>query len=409
MPISKATLVQKRIDSLSTLTDSNKNLSRQFGTPAFVEAARRIREYMEQAGLDATIDSAGNVRGRLMSASPNAKSLVVGSHFDTIENSGKYNGVLGILVGIAAAASINRQQFQLPFNLEVLGFSEGEGVRFHSAHLGSRALTGTFDEQLVFLEDDRGITLREVLKELKTDYEKISKDFIPRNKWLGFLDIHIEPGNQLGDKNIPVAVAESIYGHKRIDIKFSGVAAHAGSVPMDERKDALAAAAKFVLKVEEYASKGRNNILATIGRLKVLNAATNMIPSQVTCSLDMRGLDASKLSEAYEDLYKICEKICHKRGIYFEWRLLQETPPITCDEKISRYLMQAISAKGYKPLNIVSGLATEASVISEVAPVTVMFIRDSQGISYNPHEEVTTEDIQLAIDITEEFIKQVKV
>ncbi|MCO6497214.1 MAG: Zn-dependent hydrolase [Chitinophagaceae bacterium] len=408
MPLSKATLVQKRIDSLARLTDSKKNLSRQFGTPAFVEAAKKIKEFMEEAGLETMIDSAANVRGRIATEDPEAKTLVIGSHFDTIENSGKYNGVLGVLVAITAAASIKRQGHKLPFNLEIVGFSEGEGVRFHSAHLGSRALTGTFDDQLLFLEDEKGITLKEVLRELGTDYDRISKDFIPADKWLGFLDIHIEPGNQLQAKNLPVALAHSILGHKRIDIKFTGVAAHAGSLPMDERRDALGAAAKFVLKVEDYASKGRNSILATIGRLKVLNAATNMIPSQVTCSLDMRGLDEDKLNEAYEDLYSICEKICHKRGIYFEWKLLQETNPIICDEVFSQYLRQAIEIKGYKPLNIISGLATEATIISIIAPVTVMLIRDSQGLSYNPHEEVSTDDIELAVDIIEEFIKQVK-
>lgn len=363
---------------------------------------------MQLAGLETVIDSARNVRGKIESSHPDAKTLVIGSHFDTIENSGKYNGTLGVLLGIEAAAAIKQQQKELPFNLEIIAFSEGEGVRFHSAHFGSKALTGSFDEQLIFLEDEKGISLREVLQDLKTNYEEINKDNIPKEKWIGFLDIHIEPGEQLNSRDIPVAIAKSIYAHKRIDIKFSGEAAHAGSVPMDERKDALVAAAKFVLKVEEYASRDRNNILATVGRLKVLNAATNVIPSLVTCSLDMRGLDDHKINEAYEALYTICEKICHKRGIYFEWKLLQETQSVVCSDTLNEYLSEAISSQEIRPVSVISGLATEATIISRIAPVTLMFVRDINGVSYNPHEKVSTEDIQVAIGIIEDFIKRVK-
>lgn len=404
----KAALVQKRIDVLAGFSDSKKNLSRQFGTPAFINAGRKIKEYMIQAGLATHVDSIGNVRGRISSSNPDAKLLVIGSHFDTIENSGKYNGTLGILIAIEAATSIIKQKIALPYHIEVIAFSEGEGVRFHSAHFGSKALVGVFDEQLVYLEDDRGIALRDLLKELNSNYEKVTKSVIPKEKWLGFLDIHIEPGEQLNKLNIPVAIAEKIYGHKRIDIKFQGKAAHTGSMPMEERHDALAAAAKFVLKVEEFALKDRNNILATIGRMKVQNAATNIIPSLVTCSLDMRSMDEKKLNGAYEELYEICEKICHKRGIYFEWKLLEETPPVVCDSKFSEYLGEAIQQVNLSPVSVTSGLATESTIISQIAPVTMMFVRDANGISYNPNEEVLTEDIQYAIDITEAFMKNIK-
>lgn len=408
MPISKSTSVLKRIDTLAACTDSKKNLSRQFGTPAFLEACKKIKEYMINAGLETRIDAALNVRGIWRSGNSNAKTLVIGSHFDTIENSGKFNGTLGILVGIEAAASIIKKEIQLPFHLEIIAFSDGEGVRFHSAHLGSKAVVGMFDEQLIFMEDDKGMTLEELFAELETGFDAISKDFIPADKWLGYLDIHIEPGEQLYEKELPLAIAKSIYGHKRIDIRFIGEAAHTGSVPMEDRKDALAAAAKFVLKVEEYAFKDRNNILATVGRLKVLNAATNVIPSTVTCSLDLRSLDGTRLNEAYEEMYTMCEKICHKRGIYFEWKLMEETTPVICDEKINQILKGIMKDHKLQPEIIVSGLATEATIISKVAPVGLLFIRDANGISYNPNEEVLPEDIQSAIEITEEFITKIQ-
>lgn len=362
---------------------------------------------MQEAGLETREDAAKNIRGRIKSSQPGAKTLVIGSHFDTIENSGKYNGSLGILVAIETAVSLIQQEISLPFHLEIIAFSEGEGVRFHSAHLGSRALAGLFDEQLLVLEDEKGITLKTVLTELKTDYDQIIKDFIKPSEWLGYLDIHIEPGDHLREKHVPVGFATSIYGHKRIDIQFTGLPGHSGSVPMEERRDALSAAAKFVLKVENYASKERNGILATIGRLKVINPATNVIPSNVKCSLDMRSLNDNRLSEAYENIYSICEKICHKRNIYFEWKLLQETPPVVCDEKLNRILATSVKEKGIEVLSVISGLATEATVLCKVSPVSILFVRDSNGVSYNPNENVFTDDIQTAIDVTQSFVKKI--
>lgn len=399
-------LVQKRIDTLAEFSDDKKNLSRKFGTPAFIKTGRKIKDYMVEADLITHVDSIGNVRGRMVSASPDAPILVIGSHFDTIENSGKYNGTLGILIAIEAVNRLKQEKISLPFHVEVIAFSEGEGVRFHSAHFGSKALAGMFDEQLVFLEDDKGITLRSLLKHLNSSYEKVIKSAIPADKWLGFLDVHIEPGDQLNRLNVPVAVANEIYGHKRIDIKFKGEAAHTGSMPMEDRKDALAAAAKFVSKVEDYANRDRNNVLATISRLKVQNAATNIIPSLVNCSLDMRGMDDKKLNMAYEDFYLACEKICHKRNIYFEWKLLEETSAVICNEDMSQRLSRAIQKHRIKPESVISGQATESTIISSVAPVTVLFIRDSNGISYNPDEKVLTEDIDVAIDVTFDFVKR---
>lgn len=406
LPSTKAALIQKRINVLAALSDNKKGLSRQFGTPAFKEASKKIREWMQESGLETREDAAKNIRGLLRSTSKNAKTFVIGSHFDTIENSGKYNGSLGILIGLEAAASLLQQKTELPFNLEVIAFSEGEGVRFHSAHFGSKAIAGMFDEQLLFLEDEKGISLKSVLSELNTDYNQISKDHLQPGDWMGYLDIHIEPGDQLREKHIPVAIASNIYGHKRIDIQFIGEAGHSGSVSMDDRKDALAAAAKFVLKVENYASKERNGIMATIGRLKVINAATNVIPSNVKCSLDMRSLSEDRLNAAYEEMYTICEKICHKRGIYFEWKLLQETMPVVCDDRLNQMMEDSIKEASLVPVTVISGLATEATILRKVAPVSILFVRDSNGVSYNPNEKVLTEDIQKAVDVTENFIKK---
>lgn len=405
MDTERATLIQQRIDELASLSDHEKHISRQFGSPAFLEAAQKIKEWMEEAGLQTRIDAAGNVRGRYSSSQEDAKIFIVGSHYDTITNAGKFDGALGILVGIDIAAYFISQNTALPYHLEIVAFSEGEGARFHAAYLGSKALAGLFDEQLLYLKDEEGNTLRQVLESMHTSFTQISEDYIPREDWLGFLDVHLEPGNVLFSKKLPVGVASAIYGLKRIDIQFKGEAGHAGTVPLDIRRDALAAAAKFVLKVESYALKDRNNVMATIGLLEVLNATTNVIPAKVSCSLDLRSMDKGRINEAYEELYDICESICHKRNIYFEWKLLQETPPVTFDSQFNEVLQEIISSHNLEYKELVSGATSEASVIFQVAPVCTLFVRGAKGISHNPNEFVQQEDIGKAVAITEDFLQ----
>lgn len=403
--VTRASSIQTKIEEFSKFSDSKDNLGRIFGTTAFIEAGRKLKSYMIDAGLETSVDAIGNVRGRLPSPNPDAKILAIGSHFDTIKNSGKYNGILGILIGIEILKGFREQNLIFPFHIEVIGFSEGEGVRFHSAHLGSKVLAGQFDEQLLLLKDDQGLELRELLKKFSSVYENITKSAIPKEKWLAFVDIHIEPGEKLNEINTPVAIADKISGNKKVDIKFTGKAAHAGSVTMEERKDALAAAARFVLKVEEYAQRDRNEVLATIGRMQVKNAATNIIPSLVTCSLDLRGNNNEKLNEAYQELYIKCERICRKRGVYFDWNLVDEVSPAVCSRSINEQLSRAITASGLQPHLVPSGLASESTVIHSVAPVSMLFVRDSNDVSYNPNEEVTTEDITAALNVTEYFLK----
>lgn len=360
---------------------------------------------MDEVGLQTRIDAAGNIRGRYASNLPDAKIFVIGSHYDTIVNAGKYDGTLGILAGINIAAFLIAENIKMPYHLEIVAFSEGEGVRFHSAYIGSKALSGLLDEQLLYLKDEKGNTLKEIFATMNTSFAQISEDFIPRKDWLGFLDVHLEPGNILFQNKLSVGVASSIYGLKRIDIQFTGEAGHAGTVPLDIRRDALAAASKFVLKVESYAMKDRNNVIATVGRLSVLHATTSVIPAKVSCSLDMRSMDATRLNEAYEELYSICEQVCHKRNIYFEWKLLQETPPVICAPQFNGLLQQAISSEKIKYKELMSGATSEASVIYQVAPVCILFVRGAKGISHNPNEYVHQEDIGKALAVTESFLR----
>ncbi|MEO5649080.1 MAG: allantoate amidohydrolase [Ginsengibacter sp.] len=404
--LTRAQKIQNRIKELALCSDDEHHLSRIFGTKSFIACSNKIRTWMQEAGLHTYTDNAGNVRGRLVSADPDARTFVIGSHFDTVINAGKYDGVLGIITGLNLVENIIAQKLPVPFNIEIVAFCEEEGVRFHAAYLGSKAVAGSFDDHLLELNDDDGISLLQALASMERDGTRIAEDMIPAEEWLGYLEIHIEQGPVLFEKDIPVALVSAIAGQKRIEINFVGEAGHAGTVPMNMRADALAAAAHFIVAVEEYASHEKRNIVATVGKIQVPHAAINVIPGSAYCTLDLRSPDSELLSDAYEDLNKICEEICRKRRIYFEWRLIQETYPVTCDRELRSLLAKSIEEEDIEVVKLVSGAGHDAVTISQVAPVAMLFVKCFKGISHNPLENVETDDIKVVLGVGDNFIRR---
>lgn len=401
---SRAKKVQERIQALAICSDDTTCLNRTFGTKAFKDASAQIAGWMRDAGLLTHVDNIGNVRGRLLSKNSEAKTFVIGSHFDTVINAGKYDGPLGVIIGIDLAEHLIQKKIELPFHLEIIAFSEEEGVRFHAAYMGSKAVVGSFEQSLFTRVDDNGNTLIQVLQTLELDSSKIMNDKIPAENWLGYLEIHIEQGPVLYEKKVPVGIVNAIAGQKRIEIKFSGKAGHAGTVPMSLRSDALCAAAHFIVGVEEYASHERRNMVATVGKITVPNGASNVIPGKTICTLDIRSADENRLAKAYEALNKMCEEICRKRGVYFEWTLVQESNPVQCDAHLKDLLSNAIKQKNIELVNMVSGAGHDAVVVAQVAPVAMMFVRCFKGISHHPLENVENKDIAAAIETGDRFL-----
>ncbi|MEO8720773.1 MAG: M20 family metallo-hydrolase [Ginsengibacter sp.] len=404
--ISRAMKIQKRIEEMASCSDDENVLSRVFGTKSFIDCNQKIAAWMSGSGLQTQIDNIGNVRGKLMSNNPNARTLVIGSHYDSVINAGRYDGPLGILAGMDIAEQIIGQKKQLPFHLEIIAFSEEEGVRFSTAYMGSRAVAGNFDPHILAYKDESGIAVSTVLETMKCQSALISEDCIPEKEWLAYLEIHIEQGPVLYEKNIPVGIVSAISGQRRVEILFSGEAGHAGTVPMNMRKDALAAAAHFIVGVEEYASHERRNVVATVGKIVVPNAAGNVIAGNVFCTLDLRSPDQARLAKAYEALNILCEEICRKRNIYFEWKLVMETEPVICDESLKSLLSHSIKRKNIESVSLVSGAGHDAVIISKVAPVVMLFVKCFKGISHNPLENVEIEDIAAAIEVTDDFINR---
>jgi len=405
--IERAAKVQQRIQEIASFSEKGHFINRIFETKSFFECSNKIISWMQETGLETRIDNIGNVRGILRSNNPAAKTFVIASHFDTTFNAGKYDGVLGILMGMDIIENIIKNGISLPFHIEVIAFSEEEGVRFPTGYLGSKVVSGTFKNKMLELTDDKGNTLSHVLQLMNFNRDRIKDDAIQRDDWLGYFEIHIEKELVLYEKKIPVGIVNSITGHKRINITLTGETGHAGTVPMNMRKDALCATAKFILGVEKYASKEKRNIVATIGKINIPDSAGNVIPGIVNCTLDIRSYNSQSLSDAYEFIYELCENICDKRNIYFEWKLVQETEPVICNKKFRKLLANAITEKHFEVVNLESGVVHDAAIVSQVAPVVMLFVKCLRDNKNNSIENVEDYDIATALDVCDRFIEQI--
>lgn len=402
----RAEKVEAQIQELAAFSDEPRYLSRIFGTKAFMHCRDTIELWMKYAGLQTYIDNIGNVRGKLTSGKKDAKTFVIGSHYDTVIDAGKYDGPLGVIAGLNIIEKLVNDKKEIPFDIELIAFSDEEGVRFHSSFLGSKMLAGSFNVNLLQKKDESGITLEEAIQDMQYSSAKFTSDAFAPEKWLGYYEIHIEQGPILYKKDIAAGIVTGIAGQKRITIEFTGVAGHAGTVPMNMRSDALCAAAEFIIAVERFASAKKNKVVATIGKLDVQHSASNVIPGKVLCSLDLRSTNKKKLSKAYEDLNKLCEEICDKRKVYFEWNLVQETNPVACDERLNKLLKKSIKEINMEVIELESGAGHDAVVISTVAPVAMLFVKCFKGISHNPLEKVEIKDIATALEISDNFLDQ---
>ncbi len=404
--LTRAQDVFSKIDELASISENENYIARTFGTPAFIEGSRKVAMWMLEAGLDTRIDSIGNVRGKLESPTPDAKTLVIASHIDTVVNAGKFDGPLGVLIGLNLLEHFVAQAIAIPFNIELIAFSDEEGLRFHTTYLGSKVVTGAFDFDLLKRLDKDGISLKDVIKMMGNKPGLISQDAIAPEDWLAYFEIHIEQGPILDERKIPVGLVTGIAGQKRVEITFDGMSGHAGTVPMNMRQDALTAASQFVLEVENFALRNQEKLVATVGKLEIVNAASNVIPGKVVCSLDLRSLDASTLDSASDSLKNVLQEISDKRSIKYHWELIQETPPVTCDNNLNCMLKQAIEESGYDAIELVSGAGHDAVPVSLVSPVCMLFVRCDKGISHNPLENTELEDIAAAIRVSENFLHQ---
>ncbi|GAB3971003.1 allantoate amidohydrolase [Spirosoma terrae] len=399
----RAENVLYKINELASISEDPSYLTRTFGSAAFMAGSRLIQQWMQQIGLQTRVDAIGNVRGRLVSQNPDAKTFVIASHMDSVVNAGKFDGPMGVIMGLDVVEKIIQSGQSLPFHIELIAFSDEEGVRFHTTYLGSKVVAGSFDQELLDKKDESGILLVNAIQEIGSNVAFLPTDAITKDDWLGYFEIHIEQGPVLYERNVPVAIVTDIAGQKRIELTFRGMAGHAGTVPMTMRQDALCAAAEFVLAVEQFGAS-QPNLVATVGKLNVVNAASNVIPGDVSCSLDVRSNDVAILETACQSLQNTLAEIGQKRSIQVDWHFIQETAPVVCSPLFTTLLAKAIQDNNYELIQLVSGAGHDGVPISQVAPIAMLFVRCFKGISHNPLENVELADLAAALQVADTFI-----
>lgn len=403
--LQQATIIQQRINELASISETPGVITRTYGTEAFLKGRTLVAQWMQEAGLQTRVDHIGNVRGRLASTKADAKTFVMASHIDTVVNAGKFDGPLGVIMGINLVEQLVKQNTRLPFHLELIAFCDEEGCRFHTTYLGSKAVAGHFDNNLLTKQDNTGTSLYDVIQAMGGAPTLLHQDAIPMGNWLGYFEVHIEQGPVLFEKNIPVGIVTAIAGQKRIAITFRGEAGHAGTVPMQMRNDALCAAAEFILEVERFAGSHMQQVLATVGTLHIAHAASNVIPGEVSCTLDLRSANQAVLTSCFTYLGQLGEAICQRRKISFLWEPVQETNPVKADANLNRLLAQSVQQAGYDVINLISGAGHDAVAVAPVSPVTMLFVRCFKGISHNPLENVELNDIAAAVEVSANFIQ----
>jgi allantoate deiminase len=402
---SRAEKILRRIEALAAISEDTDGVTRTFGTPAFLQGSALVKSWMDAAGLATRVDSIGNVRGRLVSRHAAAKTFVLASHIDTVVNAGKYDGPLGVLMGLDLLEQLVHNAAELPFHVELIAFSDEEGVRYHTTYLGSKVVAGSFDQSLLTKTDAHGIPLSQALEAMGGNAQLIPADALAADQWLGYFETHIEQGPVLWENRVPVALVTAIAGQQRVELTWQGMAGHAGTVPMDMRQDALAGAAEFVLAAEQFGVTHKHELVATVGKLDVRHAASNVIAGEVVCSLDLRSADAARLATAYEELREKAQAIARRRNLSLHWNLIQYTAPVSCAPEMNTLLAQAITESGHEVVQLVSGAGHDAVPVSAVSPATMLFIRCFKGISHNPLENVEPADVAAAVQVSDRFLQ----
>ena len=378
-------------------------------TDAHRACAQRISHWMKDCGFDEVeIDAVGNVVGRYHPATPDAPYLLTGSHYDTVRNGGKYDGRLGIFVPMACVQQLHQQNKRLPFGIEVVGFAEEEGQRYRATFLGSGALIGDFKNEWLEQRDANGIRMREAMQHAGLCIDDIAKIKRDPSHYLGFVEVHIEQGPVLNELHLPLGVVSSINGSVRYQCEVIGMASHAGTTPMNRRRDAACAVAELALFMEQRAAKDGDSV-ATIGQWQVPNGSINVVPGACVFTLDMRAPNNAQRDALAHDVLQQLDAICQRRGLrYVAEQTLAASAAPSAPAWQTRW-ENAVKDLGVPLFTLPSGAGHDAMKLHEVMPQAMLFVRgENAGISHNPLESTTSDDMQLAVDAFAHLLHQLE-
>jgi hydantoinase/carbamoylase family amidase len=390
--------VMDRLTDLATCSEEPDFLTRRYLTGPHKDAAAKVEAWMEAAGMSAEVDAAGNVAGRYEGEQPGAKALLIGSHIDTVRNAGWYDGNLGVVAAIECVSELARQGRRLPFAIEVVAFGDEEGSRFPTTLTGSRSVAGAFDPACLDAVDDEGVSVRDALVAFGGDPERAGQiGRLPENIH-AYVELHIEQGPVLEDEGLAVGTVTAINGASRFEYRLKGMAGHAGTVPMGLRQDALVGAAQMISAIDEI-GRGSQGLVATVGMIEALPGSVNVVPGDVSFSLDVRAPDDGQRLEAVAAIESRCREIAEQRGLGMEIEQKHAADAAVCSPWVMDQFDASVARHHITPFRLPSGAGHDAMAFTE------LFMRCGGGISHNPEETVTTEDTDIATRVFFDFIE----
>jgi allantoate deiminase len=371
-------------------------LVRRFLTPAHRAALDALTAWMIEAGMSVRMDAAANLIGRYEGATPNARALMIGSHIDTVRNGGRYDGALGVMLGVDVVEALNIAGRRPPFAIEVIAFGDEEGSRFPASMTCSRAVAGTVDADVLTTRDADRVTLSDAFAAFGLPATDLAAAARKPGEVLAFLEAHIEQGPVLEAEDLSLGVVTAIAAQKRLMVRITGSAGHAGTTPMGLRRDPGPAGAEAILAVERICASGRDGLVGTVGRLTALPGAFNVIPGAIDVSLDIRAATSATRDAAVAEITAEIEAIVARRGLSVVIDLLQDLAESPCDPALTDQLATAVAAVGVPPRRLQSGAGHDAMTMAALCPTAMLFLRCKGGVSHNPAESVREDDCILA-------------
>ncbi|MHA8115108.1 allantoate amidohydrolase [Kosakonia cowanii] len=389
--------VMARCDALAQLSESSEGLTRVYLSSEHLQANALVAQWMQQAGMTTWQDAVGNICGRYEAAQPSAQALLLGSHLDTVRNAGRYDGMLGVLAAIEVVDALNRAGLRGAQAIEIIGFADEEGTRFNIALLGSRGLTGSWPASWLACEDAQGVSVAQALALAGLSADAIFAAQRPAADFSAYLELHIEQGPVLEQEDLALGVVSAINGAHRLHARFTGEAGHAGTVPMRHRRDALAAAAEWLLFIEQTTQAFAPDIVATVGTLQCEPGAVNVIPGAVSLTLDIRSPQDEARDALLQRLLDQAGVIAARRGVGFSHEIFYTIAATPCDEALRAQLSDAVREVQGRTMLLPSGAGHDAIAIAERWPSAMLFVRCAGGISHHPAESVAEDDVAQAL------------
>ncbi len=377
--------------------------TRTFLSPPMRNVHAHLTPWMEASGMTVGVDHAGNLRGVYAASSPAAPRLFIGSHLDTVTHAGAFDGVIGVVLAVALIDLLGGQR--LPFTIEVVGFSEEEGVRFGVPFIGSRALTGSLDEDLLGRRDAEGRSVADAIHDYGLDPSCVGQARANGDA-LGYVEFHIEQGPVLDNLGLPLGIVDAIVGQSRLAVAFSGAANHAGTTPMNARRDALAGAAEWIGAVEGLA-RDTPGLVGTVGQIRALPGAVNVIPGICETGLDVRHADDAVRSAAVASLVERARAIASRRGLDVQWDVRLEQPSTAMSPPLIAMLERAVAHSGFPVHHMSSGAGHDAMIMAGRMPAAMLFVRSPGGLSHHPDETVVEDDVAAALGAGRQFLEEV--